>query len=436
MTDSAALNGPRAFTCPFCALLCDRWSLRVQPAAGGDELLLEGSRCPRAVQALRTFRPGGPAAAPRIDGQPAALDAALAAAAALLSGRGRPLLGGMATDVAGVRALYPLAARLGAVVDHAGADALLPGLRTLQDRGLYQTTLSEIRSRADLIVCIGSQPGERFPEFYRLIGVAAGADDADAPAHARRFVFLGGAVDPALPTANNVSRDAIATDGDLLATLTTLNALADGRRMQALPALVRLAADLAAARYAVLVWEPGRLAAEHAGTQAELIVELINRLLKTLNLRTRAGGLALAGDDGAASVNQVLGWLSGLPLRTAVAQLDHQPHAYGSARLLAERAVDAVVWVASFGPQTAPPLAAIGDLPLVVLGHPAQADALKGRRAPTVFVPVATPGIDSAGHLFRADGAVMLPLPLVIDSGLPTVAQVAHRLVALLEEGR
>jgi formylmethanofuran dehydrogenase subunit B len=134
----------------------------------------------------------------------------------------------------------------------------------------------------------------------------------------------------------------------------------------------------------------------------------------------------------------VLGWLSGLPLRTSVraTRLDHEPRAFGAGQLLAGRAVDAVLWVASFGPQTAPPLDAIGDLPLVVLGHPALGESLAARAAPTVFVPVATPGIGSAAHLFRVDGVVMLPLPAVVDDGLPPVAAVAQRLAALLQETR
>ncbi|MFI4932936.1 MAG: formylmethanofuran dehydrogenase, partial [Burkholderiales bacterium] len=40
------------------------------------------------------------------------------------------------------------------------------------------------------------------------------------------------------------------------------------------------------------------------------------------------------------------------------------------------------------------------------------------------FIPVATPGIGEAGHLFRTDGTVLMPLAAVLDSGLSSVAQV------------
>jgi len=74
---------------------------------------------------------------------------------------------------------------------------------------------------------------------------------------------------------------------------------------------------------------------------------------------------------------------------------------------------------------------------MVVLGHPALA-AAAGRRSglPTVFIPVATPGIGSAGHLFRTDGTVLMPLSAVYRDRLPTVADVAGLILSALREGK
>jgi formylmethanofuran dehydrogenase subunit B len=155
--------------------------------------------------------------------------------------------------------------------------------------------------------------------------------------------------------------------------------------------------------------------------------------LKTLNRTTRAGGLALGGDDGGATVNQTLTWLSGLPLRTGVHPdgLAHEPHRYDTARLLADHAVDSLLWVASFTADLPPPKTA---LPVIVLGHPGLAATCTDRPGPTVFIPVSTPGIGSAGHLFRADGGVVLPLAPVYADTLPTVASVAASLAHRLAE--
>ena len=69
-----------------------------------------------------------------------------------------------------------------------------------------------------------------------------------------------------------------------------------------------------------------------------------------------------------------MSWLSGLPLRSRVGPqgVDHDPLQYATARLLDERAVDLLLWVASFTPDLPPPLTA---LPRIVLGHPALAAA-------------------------------------------------------------
>jgi formylmethanofuran dehydrogenase subunit B len=396
------------WTCPFCALLCDRLAL----AREGGAFALHGSRCPRALRALAQFDVEPAPATPRIDGAAATLEDALQAAATVLADARQPLFGGLATDIAGARALYALANACGAILDHAAGDALLPGLRTLQDRGLLQTTLAEIRNRADLLVFFGTQPGAGFPEFYARCGSSV----------ERELVYLGTEVDPAAVGLPGATLRAVPWAGDAYTTVALLNALAQGRRVEAPTQLAALVQRMTAARYVVAMWEPAAL----PGPQPALLVEAINRLLKTLNATTRAGGLALAGNDGALTVNQTLAWLSGLPLRTGVhaSGLAHDPHRYATARLLAGRAVDALLWVASFTADCAPPPT---DVPTIVVGHPALAP-VRAR----VFIPAATPGIGAAGHLFRLDGTVVVPLTRARADGLPTVAQAVEGIAARL----
>jgi formylmethanofuran dehydrogenase subunit B len=122
----------------------------------------------------------------------------------------------------------------------------------------------------------------------------------------------------------------------------------------------------------------------------------------------------------------VFSWLSGLPLRSRAGPhgLEHEPLAYGSSRLLDGAAVDLLLWTSSFDASALPPPCA---LPLIVLGHPAQAAACTRRDA--VFIPVATPGIGVDGHVFRTDGTVLMPLRAVRPDALPSVAEVAQRLL-------
>jgi formylmethanofuran dehydrogenase subunit B len=411
MTQGATLD----WTCPFCPLLCDVFGID----RSGAQPRLVGSDCPRARSALAQFESVPARAAPSIDGRDCALDEAVGAAARILIDSRQPLFGGLATDVAGARALYRLAAATGAICDPAGGRTLMHSLRALQDRGQFTTTLAEVRTRADVIVCLGAAPTARYPEFFRRIAIGAVEHVAQ-----RHIAFVGAPADPALHGLAGTSVESIALEGDLYATTALLSALASRRAVRdAPPALAALAERLLAARYGVIVTDAAALPDEGA-----LILEVIERLVATLNSDTRAGWLALGGADGASTVNQVFAWLSGLPLRSRVAArgIEHEPLAFDARALLADGAVDALLWISSFGPEPAPPPTA---LPSIVLGHPAT------KTASGVFIPVATPGIGSAGHLFRTDGVVLMPLVAIYEAALPSVAEMLTRIAGVKQEG-
>jgi formylmethanofuran dehydrogenase subunit B len=407
---------PSDWTCPFCSLLCDSFAL--SPAA--DAFVLHGSDCPRARAGLAAHA-ARPAPAASIDGVAAPAEQAILEAARRLAQWRQPLFGGLGTDLAGARALFRLAARTGAVCDHADGEALMHGVRALQDRGQFYTTLAEIRARADLVVCVGTQATAHYPEFFRRCGM-------DAPQSAcRRLVFLG--IDPAPDLPATLATLHIAGCGDVFADLQQLAALvACAPCRDPDPELAGLATALREARYAVLVWEAGMLPGHGA-----LFVELLNRIVATLNRSTRAATFSLGGSDGAYTVQQAFTWLSGLPLRTRCgpAGLEHEPLRFGGQRLLEDRAVDGLLWIWSFAPDRLP---AAMDLPRIVLGPAGLGARLvqDGAARNCVFVPVATPGLNSAGHLFRTDG-VVVPLVPVRDDGLAGVGRVLERLLAHLE---
>jgi formylmethanofuran dehydrogenase subunit B len=414
MKDSCDQQGTaREWTCPFCSLLCDGFGVA---ASLEGRLTLRGSHCTRAARGLSHFGSRAAEGAPCLNGSAVSMEEAIASAASWLKGAQLPLMGGLATDVAGARALYRLGVKIGAVADHAHGHALFHAARAQQDRGSYYTTLAEVRNRADLILCLGTNPSEHYPEFFRRAGLA------DGLVAQRDVVFIGASVDATLEEIPGVSVQSLSQD-DLFATLAMLNALVAKRRLpQTVPALKDLADRLHAARYAVVVWEPGRLS-EHGS----LLAEGVQRLVDALNHVTRAASLTLGGSDGGYTAQQVYTWLSGMPTRTHVSPLglEHDPLRFGAGQLLADGAVDALLWVDSFGPATPPPSA----LPLVLLGP----SATMPPPGDVVFIPVSTPGIGSAGHLFRTDGGVVVPLQPLREDGLPTVAQVVSRLLEALQ---
>lgn len=427
MTATPAPAGPAAsgqpWTCPFCPLLCDGFALDPSGPA------LVDSACPTAAAGLAHFGGAPLAASALVDGQAVDAEQALAAAADILATSRQPLFAGLATDVAGMRALYRLANDCGAILDHVRGEALMHSTRALQDRGVFYTTLAEIRNRADLVLCLGTNPADHYPEFFRRCAPAADV------AHGREIVFLGAPAATVGAGLEGCTTEEIPLAGDLFDTVALLAARLAGRRVGAVPPMLEtLVARMQAARYTVIVWESASLPVHGA-----LIAEGIQRLVNTLNRSTRAAAFCCGGGDGGYTANQVLTWLSGLPLRSGVHArgLVHEPLRYATERLLADHAVDALLWVSSFGPELIPPATA---LPRVVLGHPAlgarlaqegaQREGQDGGEGRTVFIPVATPGIGAPGHLFRADGGVVVPLSPIYDDPLPTVAAVAAALAA------
>src|SRR4029077_3899944 len=104
-----------------------------------------------------------------IQGEPADLVEAVGHAGKILSGAAQPVISGLATDVAGVRAALELADRIGAVVDHMGSHHLFKNLLVLQNSGWMTTTFAEIRNRADLIIIAGGDVVSRFPRFFERV---------------------------------------------------------------------------------------------------------------------------------------------------------------------------------------------------------------------------------------------------------------------------
>ena len=420
MTDSpeAAVAGTTRWTCPFCPLLCDHLGVRV--ASSGRTLELAGGDCARARAGLARFAATPSAARPRVDGRECDLDTAVHAAARILKASRQPLFGGLGTDVGGARALYRLACATGAISDAAQGGVLTQGLRALQDRGGFTITLTEVRARADLVVFLGGLAREEAPNLLDRLGFG------DAAVAQRHVAVVGPTARDddglaALATRPGTSVESVALHGDLFDTAALLAALVAQRKVAQAPApLVALAARLRAARYAVIVGNSASLP-----PHAALLIEAVGRLVGQLNTHTRAAALWIGGGNGAATVNQVFTWLSGLPLRSRAgpAGLEHEPVCFDTRRLLDDAAVDSLLWVSSFDSEIRPPLT---PLPLVVLGHPEMAEC--AGRPGSVFVPVSTPGVGSSGHLFRTDGVVLLPLFAVYDDTLPTVAEVVDRL--------
>ena len=415
--DSALPSPEDSCTCPFCGLLCDD----LQTSRDGASLKFARNACARASRALESVLA---TTAPSINGKTVTLDAALDAAAEALRLARRPLLAGLGTDVAGMRAVLALAERCGAVLDHLHGIAMGRQLRVLQSRGLTLTTLSEVRNRADLVLLLGVDLNADFQRFAERC--LAPADTLEPARRQRRQVFYLGPKSAA-PKHCPVPVTALPCPVEQLpARLDLLRARMIGRAVQAevrtLRMLQPLLDALASAEYAAVAWAPGQLPAG----SADLLISSACELVAEINKTRRAAGLSLGGNDGGQSALACSAWITGYPLPVSYAGevLDHDPLRFETARLLAKGEVDALLWLSSFSDRPPPPT----DLPRIAIGTAGTVQPA----ANTICLPTGTPGVDHAGQLIRTDGVVALPVQALLDRKLPSAAKVLDALRARL----
>ena len=245
-----------AVTCPACGLLCDDLTVEVQ----GTQLRIKENGCDKARAFFETPLIE---TTPRIDGQAASLEAAIARASAILGRAQHPLIAGLATDIHGMRAVMNLAGTARATLDHMNGYSSMRNLLVMQNSGWQVTTLTEVRNRVDLLVVVGTDIVGRFPKFFeRLIWNQETLFGQDT--NTREVVYVGGRN---LNTAAGVSPagkqpDVLPCDLDRLPeVLAALRAIAAGKPLAAtavagIPTaeLTKLAERLKAAKYGVIAW--------------------------------------------------------------------------------------------------------------------------------------------------------------------------------------
>ncbi len=389
-------------TCPACGLLCDDVLLENKQ----NKLNVLNNNCAKSVAFfMQSLGKNLNETSPRIADKPATLQQAIMHAAKLLKQANKPVFTGLSTDVQGFRALYNLSQKTNANLSHMNATSMARNIKVLQSTGWQTTTLTEVKNRADVIVCIGSDIVSHHPRFFeRFIlkdGIFIGAKQ-------REVIFIGESI------SKKHALEGVWILGcrtsDLADITTVLRALVTGKTLKATEIAgvkvsdLQLVADkLKNAKYAVLAWVAKDLDFPHA----ELTIQNITETVVTLNQTTRAAGLPLGGSDGDTSANNANTWLSGLALSDA-----HVEH-------------DCMVWVNSFSVDKLPPKT---DKPLIVLGNINS----QLEQVPDVFIPIATPGLDCSGTLFRVDSSVVLPLQKVRENNLPTLSEIVSEIEKLL----
>lgn len=409
--------------CPFCSLLCDDLSLAVSKR----KIAVTHNGCRHAKHG---FEREAIAQFPQIDGQRASQAAAITAAAKLLRRARRPLISGLGTDVEGMREAVHLAEKSRAIVDHGNAAGFDSGVRVLQTKGWYMTTLAELRNRSDLVIIVGADIVDHYENFVRRF--LAPKQTLHLQQSKQRRVYFVGDLTTAPKSTKACVIEGINCDANrIVEDMAALRATIAGRPLQAkrvaktrMREIDALGRAIKAADYPVFVWAPAHFPSD----QADLAIQSITRIIDDLNQTQRAAGLALGGDNGGMSAANVCAWLTGYPLHISFAgkTIDYDPVQYRTSSLLENDAIDTLVWIDAIGP-AAPP-ATNPRVKRILIG----AAAADPSPSTDVFIPVGTPGIDHPGRMIRTDSVVSIQLDQVRSPQAPSVRKIIHSIVRQL----
>lgn len=155
---------------------------------------------------------------------------------------------------------------------------------------------------------------------------------------------------------------------------------------------------------------------------SDLIVTEINLLIQDLNKFTRFAGLSLSGSDHILTVNEVLLWQTGFPIRTSFEKgfPVHDIDQFSTKRLIDEKEIELVIWINSFNEKKIIINKKIKTVLIGIPTHPQKKDV-------DIFIPVGTPGLDHNSHLLRIDKVVSLPLKKIRNISLPSVDYVLNK---------
>jgi formylmethanofuran dehydrogenase subunit B len=395
-------------TCLFCGCVCDdivvhadqTRVLRAEHACSIGEAWFRGYTAERLhPDAL-------------IDGQPASLESAVAAAAEVLVNADHPLIYGLGnlTSEAQREAVH-LAEIVGGTIDSQSSFSHGSAEIASQMNGKLTCTLGEVMNRADLVIYWGCNPAESHPRHFTKYSLMPAGTHTPGGRKDRTMILVDVRDTPSAAAADINLR---ITPGADFEVLTTLRALIRGGRIRedavtgfgiTLGELRDLADRMKRARYGVLFFGTGLPMTRGKYMNSAAIMSL------TLELAafTRFFAMPMRGHGNVTGSDVVLRYLTGYPFGVNLSRgyPRYNPGEYTAIDLLARGEVDAAL-VAGADPAASMPQKAIDQLakiPTIVLAP----RVTHTSRLARVHITTAVSGISTAGTAYRMD---RVPLPL------------------------
>lgn len=395
--------------CPACACLCDD----LQIAVSGGRIVSAVNACEKGRQ-LFLSAGGDRGFSCRVDGKPAAIDAAIGRAAEILTSALYPLVWGFGrASCEAQAAAIEIAERVGGVVDCSGSGDLDSGrLEALQTVGEVSCTLGEIRSRADLIVVWNADPQTDLPRFFERYGPKLLGKPGGCP-----LVVVDSR---STATAKIATRRLKIRAGGEFEAANVLWALAKQVALEPKAVEQRTGVPLAQWQSLAETIEQSKYVAILFGTghDATPFAEPLYGFVRTVNDRTRCVCLRLAEVSNSNGAEQVLAWRTGFPRTVDFSHGFPRSNAaeFSANRLLERGEADAALIVCDDADArlSGAACARLKQIPVVSIDWREAALSSSAE----VSIPVAVPGVESPGTMFRMDGVPLALRPPLAASGL------------------
>ena len=393
-----------SWACPFCALHCDDL---VAPKLN-NEKVLNANKCFKASEGLSRFNfTSKENKLGYLYGQKEIIQNLITETSKLLSSSQSPFFGGLGLDILGSRSVIKLAKKCNATIDHMHGDSISAVLRSFQAKGTIFTTLSEIKSRADLIIFLKSEPNERLPRFAELIDLRnkkSWTIKAKSISNVMScdFSFLERMRSILYLLRNNLSSSDVYGDHELVN-------------------LVRKSS------YCTFVWDP-----QEFGELSEYIANTLMEITKEINQKKRAGILTLGSDNGGLSFQNTLSWTTAKSIRSkfSTKSLHYQPELFSLKDCLELKTIDTIFWFSSFCDNL--PDENVLNYPFVAVGPESMGKKYSKffkENKNSIFIPIATPGVNDNGYIMRCDGAAIVPLKKLVNDNIHTVEKLISKII-------
>lgn len=401
LVDESATRTIADIPCPFCSCLCDDLVATVQ----GDKIVSIAGACELARPWFVGKRPSS-APECRVDDRPADVNEAIGRAAELLAAARYPLVYGLSRATCEAqRIAVEIAQLLEGVLD---VPINRGGLEALQSVGEVSCTFGETRNRADLIVVWNADLATTHPRFVERF-LRRGRQPADS---SRRVITIETDMG-ASPTSFADERVVAHAEGEF-DVVTTLRSIVKGVSLDssivvkrtgiALDKWRNIADQMRQARFGILITAtPGD---DSAGVRTR---QALAALVRELSEHTRFALVDLPSAPNVVGAANVVAWRTGYAPAIDFWRGDPTSNAaeFSVQKLLDSRDTDAVLVICDDLVSRLDQSAERSLAPIAVIAVDWRQTATMS--AARIAIPVALPGVESGGTIFRGDG---VPLAL------------------------